>query len=95
MSREQDRIRRKLESNPAAECNKIRQKYCPRLFENFAETEDPRHPSYIDYTNGMMLGTMFYKGIAGLGSMQSMTYEFNPSGFDSPQLCCVTNFSKQ
>ncbi len=77
MGREQDRIRRKLEKNPAAECNKVRQKYCPNLFLDFAGTKDPRHQSYTEYSNKELLGTLFYKGIAGIVSMQSMTYEFN------------------
>ena len=77
MSREQERIRRKLENNPVAECNKIRKKYCPELFQNFAATKDPRHQSYIEYSNKELLGTLFYKGIAGIESMQSMTCEFN------------------
>lgn len=77
MSREQERIRRKLEKNPVAECNKVRKKYCPCLFQDFAGTKDPRHQSYTKYSNKVMLGTVFYKGIAGIGSMQGMTYEFN------------------
>jgi len=77
MGREQDRIRRRIEKNPVVECNKIQKKYCPELFQKFAKTIDPRHQSYIDYSNKVMLGTMYYKGIAGLVSMQSMTYEFN------------------
>ena len=77
MSREQDRIRQKMEANPIRECNKVRQRYCPDLFQDFAATKDPRHLSYTDYTNKEMLGTMFYKGIAGISSMRSMTYEFN------------------
>lgn len=77
MGREQERIRRKLENNPIVECNKIRQRYCPSLFWDFAETKDPRNLSYTDYSNKGLLGTVFYKGIAGITSMQSMTYEFN------------------
>ncbi len=77
MGREQERIRRKLEKNPAVECNKVRQKYCPNLFRDFADTKDPRHQSYTEYTNKELLGTVYYKGIAGIESMQSMTYEFN------------------
>ena len=77
MSREQDRIRRKLESNPVVECNKVRQKFCPELFQDFSGTKDPRHQSYTEYSNKELLGTVFYKGIAGIESMQSMTYEFN------------------
>lgn len=77
MGRKQERILRKLEENPVVECNKVRQRYCPNLFRDFAETKDPRNQSYIEYSNGELLGTMFYKGIAGIESMQSMTYEFN------------------
>lgn len=77
MSREQERIRRKLENNPAMECNKIRNRYCPDLFHDFADTKDPRNPSYTKYSNDELLGTMFYKGIAGIESIQMMTYEFN------------------
>ena len=77
MSREQERIRRKLETNPVRECNKVKNRYCPDLFRDFADTEDPRNQSYTEYSNDELLGTMFYKGIAGIESMQSMTYEFN------------------
>ena len=77
MSREQERIRRKLENNPVLECNKIRNRYCPELFSDFADTKDPRNQSYTEYSNDELLGTVFYKGIAGIESMQSMTYEFN------------------
>lgn len=77
MSREQERIRRKLEENPIVECNKARSRYCPDLFRDFAATKDPRNQSYTGYSNDELLGTMFYKGIGGIRSMQSMTYEFN------------------
>lgn len=77
MSREQERIQRKLENNPVVECNKIRNRYFPDLFRDFADTKDPRNQSYTEYSNDELLGTMFYKGIAGIESMQSMTYEFN------------------
>ncbi|MEG1957067.1 MAG: hypothetical protein RR071_04970 [Lachnospiraceae bacterium] len=29
------------------------------------------------YNSKVMLGTVYYKGIAGLSSVKSMTYEFN------------------
>lgn len=77
MGREQERIRRKLEDNPIVECNKVRNRYCPGLFRDFAETKDPRNQSYTGYSNDELLGTMFYKGIGGIRSMQSMNYEFN------------------
>ena len=43
----------------------IGEKYCPELFRDFADTKDPKHQSYTKYTYKELLGTMFYKGIAG------------------------------
>mgnify|MGYP002514825815 CR=1 FL=1 len=77
MSREQERIRKKLENNPIVECNKIQKKYCPELFSMFGEVADPRHQSYIKYSARTMLGTLYYKSIAGISSMQEMTRAFN------------------
>jgi hypothetical protein len=77
MSREQERIRRKLENNPVVECNKIQKKFCPELFSMFEEVADPRHQSYIQYSARTMLGTLYYKSIAGIQSMQEMTRAFN------------------
>ena len=68
MSRKQERIRRKLENNPVVECNKIRNRYCPDLFRDFADTKDPRNQGYTEYSNDELLETMFYKGIAGTSS---------------------------
>ena len=73
MSRKQERIQRKLESNPVVECNKIRNRYCPDLFHDFADTKDPRNQSYTEYSNDELLGTMFYKGIAGIESISDCT----------------------
>ena len=77
MSREQERIRKKLENNPVAECNRIQNRFCPGLFSMFGSVKDPRHQSYIDYSARVMLGTMYYKSIAGISSMQEMTRTFN------------------
>ena len=77
MSREQERIRRKLEDNPIVECNKIQNKFCPELFSMFDRVKDPRNQSYIEYSSRVMLGTMYYKSIAGISSMQEMTRTFN------------------
>ena len=77
MSREQERIRKKLENNPVVECNKIQKKFCPELFSMFGEVADPRHQSYIEYSARTMLGTLYYKSIAGISSMQEMTRTFN------------------
>ena len=77
MSREKERIRKKLENNPIVECNKIQNRFCPELFSMFGKVKDPRHQSYVDYSARVMLGTMYYKSIAGISSMQEMTRAFN------------------
>jgi len=77
MSRENERIKKQMEKNPVVECNRIQKKFCPKLFQRFAETEDPRHQSYIGNTNKVMLGTVYYKGIGGITSMQMMNDKFN------------------
>ena len=43
----------------------------------FGQVIDPRHSSYIDYSGKIMLGIVYYKGIAGISSMQGMTRAFN------------------
>lgn len=77
MSRAQARIKKQFEKNPVIECNKIQKRFCGSLFQQFTDTKDPRHQSYIEYSNRVMLGTVYYKNIAGIISMQSMTEEFN------------------
>ena len=42
----------------------------------FGKVDGPRHQSYIDYSTRVMLGTMYYKSIAGISSMQEMTRAF-------------------
>ena len=77
MGREQERIRKKLEKNPILECLRIQKKFYPELFHKFDEVKDPRNQSYIDYSNRVMLGTLFFKSIGGIASMQDMTRMFN------------------
>ena len=77
MGRKERRIQKKFEKNPIRELNKVQNRFYSQLFWKFSQTEDPRHPSYITYTNRMMLGTLYYKGIAGIDSMQEMTEKFN------------------
>ncbi len=36
------------------------------MFQDFADTKDPRHQSYTEYSYKELLGTVFYKGIAGI-----------------------------
>ena len=76
MGRERNRILKRREKNAVEECNKIQKKYYPELFSKFEEVTDPRNSSYIDYSMKEMLGTVYYKGIAGISSMQEMTREF-------------------
>ena len=77
MSREEERVRKKLEKNPVVECNKIQKKFYPELFQRFAQVNDPRNQSYIEYFAKVMLGTLYYKSIGGIQSMQEMTRKFN------------------
>lgn len=76
MSRERNRIIQKRESNPVAECKKIQEKFYPGLLKKFDHVKDPRHSSYTEYSCREMIGTLYYKGIAGISSMQGMTREF-------------------
>ena len=77
MGRKEERIKKQMEKNPIVECNNVQRKYYPELFQMFRDTTDPRHQSYIVYSNKVMLGTLYYKGIAGITSMQEMTSHFN------------------
>ena len=77
MGRKQERKAVKRETNAVAELCRIQRKYVPELFDLFEATIDPRNQCYITYTNRMMLGQMYFKGIAGIISMQGMTQAFN------------------
>lgn len=76
MSRELNRIIQKRKSNPIVECNKIQKKFYPGLLSKFDHVKDPRHCSYTEYSCREMPGTLYYKGITGISSMQGMTREF-------------------
>ena len=76
MGRARERIIRKREANPIEECNKIQKKFYPELFSLFDKVRDPRHSSYNDYSCREMFATLYYKGIAGISSMQGMTRAF-------------------
>ena len=41
------------------------------------QVADPRHSSYIEYNSMVILVTLYYKGSAGISSMQEMTRQFN------------------
>ena len=77
MGRKEDRIKRSLEKNAAAECNRIQQKFFPDLFDWFDQIHDPRDTRYITYSSKEMLGTIYYKVIGGVATMQEMTRRFN------------------
>ena len=72
MSREQERIRKKLENNPIAECNRIQNRFCPGLFSMFGSVKDPRHQSYIDYSARVMLGTMYCRDFEYAGNDKNL-----------------------
>ena len=82
MNSEQERIKKKIEQNPIAECNRIQNKYCPNLFSRFADVNDQRNQNYINYSTKTMLGTLYYKCIGGISSMQEMTRQFNDEKMD-------------
>ena len=77
MGRKEVRLAAAIEKDPIGECNKIQKKYIPSLMEWFSQTADPRDQRYITYSNTVMLSQMYYKGIAGITSMQGMTEAFN------------------
>ena len=77
MGRKETRLAAALERNPVSECNKIQRRYIPKLKEWFSQTRDPRDQRYITYLNTVMLSQMYYKGVAGITSMQGMTQAFN------------------
>lgn len=77
MGREEIRAKRALEKNPIQACNEVQRRFYPELFNRFGQIVDPRHRSYITYTSKTMLGQIYYKGIAGIISMQDMTDTFN------------------
>ena len=77
MGRIQEREAARKEKNALAELCKVQRKFMQDLFELFEKTADPRNPCYITYPNRMMLGQMYFKGIAGIVSMQGMTQAFN------------------
>lgn len=80
-------IIKKLEKTHIVECNKIQNKYYPNLFSRFAEVNDPRNQSYIDYLVKVMLGTLYYKCIGGVRACMQLewtdTKEPLPDGADS------------
>lgn len=77
MSREEKRKKKALEKNAIEECNKIMHKFYPTLFSEFSNIYDPRNQGYVKYSNSIMLGTIFYKNIGGIVSMQDMNDKFN------------------
>ena len=95
MSRERERIVKKLEKNPIAECNKVQQKFYPELFSNFMQVADARHSSYIEYSSKVMLGTLYYKGIAGISSMREMTRQFNNETVTKNLYCFMDSDAKK
>ena len=77
MGRDEIRAKRALEKNPIEACNEVQRRFYPELFNRFGQIVDPRHQSYITFSGKAMLGQMYYKGVAGIISMQDMTDKFS------------------
>ena len=95
MGRKEARKALAFEKNPFKECKRIQEKYIPSLMELFSQTKDPRNPSYITYSNTTMLSQVYYKGIAGIVSMQGMTQAFNTTVAGKNIYCSIGEEAKE
>ena len=77
MGRIQEREAARREKTHCRSFAKYRENSCRICLNCSKKTADPRNPCYITYPNRMMLGQMYFKGIAGIVSMQGMTQAFN------------------
>lgn len=77
MGRRERRALKALEQNPIQACNEIQRLVFPDLFDKFGNITDPRDSRYITYSSKTMLGSLYFKGIGGINSMQQMTRDFN------------------
>lgn len=76
MGRRERRALKSLERNPVQACNEIQRLVCPDLFDKFGAITDSRDVRYITYSPKVMLGSLYYKDIGGIESMQQMTRFF-------------------
>lgn len=55
MTREEKRMLKKSEGNPFKELLKVQNHFYKNFWSDLGEVKDPRHASYIDYNNDVML----------------------------------------
>jgi hypothetical protein len=77
MGRKEQRALKQIEKNPVQACNAIQRAVYPDLFKKFDRITDPRDSRYTTYSTRTMLGSLYYKAIGGIESMQQMTRAFN------------------
>lgn len=77
MTRAEKRQLKASEGNPVRELLKIQNHFYKNLWSDFSKVKDPRHSSYINYKNEVMLALPLMKNICNVRSMQGMTEAFN------------------
>lgn len=77
MKRFESRQLRKSEGKPLTELLKVQNHFYKNLWKDLSKVEDPRHPSYINYTSEVMLTMPLLKNICDIRSMRGMTSKFN------------------
>ena len=77
MTRAEKRQLKASEGNPERELLKIQNHFYKNLWSDFSRVKDPRHSSYIDYKNEVMLAMPLMKNICNVRSLQGMTEAFN------------------
>ena len=86
MTRAEKRQLKASEGNPMRELLMIQNHFYKDLWKDFSHVKDPRHHSYIDYKNEVMLAVPLMKNICNVRSMQGMTEAFNREG-------CIRNIA--
>lgn len=77
MTRAEKRQLKKSEGNSMIELLKVQHHFCKTFWSDLSNVEDPRHPSYINYTSDVMLVMPIMKNICNIRSMQGMSSIFN------------------
>jgi len=81
MNRKQKRHLKKLQGNPAVFFVRLCNKYLPNIMDWIDEFKDPRHTSYIIYSQRVMIATVLLKYVCGIISMTQMTKVFNDEAY--------------
>ena len=71
------KVAEKIKNNsPFASFANVVRHFFPNLTDWLDGIDDPRHPSYIKYSQGILCGSLIMKDICGLESMQAMNKTF-------------------